>query len=319
MKFFRQILLIVMLAGLWSDHSIAISAADLPPATTASTFPLTLTDGAGRLVKISAAPHRIISLSPAATDILVKVGANTELVGVTRYCDNPALVESRLKRLGGVLDPDYEGIVALKPDLVVMPLLADKSMQDKLTTLGLNFVVLHPEGLAGVLADIRMIGLASGHNNQGAQTLKNFEVIQLLAKAATQAIPPEKRPRVLIRMGDVSPAPGSYVDDLLTAAGGRNVLPKGARAWVTVSLESILQLNPDLIVDIRLPEASANPVARDPKLPAEFRVITLNDGKPFYRPGPDLGDALIQLTQALYPDRFTLTPNPIPAAKPPSN
>jgi ABC-type Fe3+-hydroxamate transport system substrate-binding protein len=177
-------------------------------------------------------------------------------------------------------------------------------MQDKFSALKITFVTLHPEGLAGVLADLRMIGCVTGHDDEGEATAKNIEAIRTLVMARWQDVPLDKRPRVLIRMGGVSPAPGSYVDDLLAAAGGRNVLPQGSKAWVSVSPESVLQLNPDLMVDIPLPDPSDTSGEPAAKLPGTIPVKTLANGKAFYRQGPDLGPALWQLARALYPGRF---------------
>ncbi len=124
-------------------------------------------DGVGRSVELATAPQRIVSLSAAATDILMAVGAHQELTGATRYCDVPAADEPHVTRIGGVADPDYERILALKPDLVVAPLLADKTLQEKIMALGLPLIVMHPEGLQGVLDDIRMIGQATGRKGAG--------------------------------------------------------------------------------------------------------------------------------------------------------
>ncbi len=318
MKLFQQITWAIFLAGLLVATGPVGFAADVPPAPS-SAFPLTITDGAHRVVRLAAPPHRIISLSPAATDILVNIGAHAELVGVTRYCTVPAADESHVKRLGGVLDPDYEGLVALKPDLVVMPLLADKSMQDKLTALGLSFVILHPEGLAGVLADIRMVARATGHEETGETTANYIEAIRALVMSRWKDVPEEKRPRVLILMDGASPAPGSYVDDLLTAAGGRNVVPKGTKAWVTVSTESILQLNPDLIINI-FQSLATTPMSSPPQNTfGKFTLKTVLNGQEFFRPGPDLGAGLWELARTIYPDKFPETtisrPVSTPAAK----
>jgi len=312
MKFFRQIIWVVILAGLLATAGAEAFGAG-PPPTLSATFPLTITDGAGRVVKLASAPRRIISLSPSVTDILVKLGAHAELVGVTRYCKIPAADEARVKRLGGVLDPDYESIMALKPDLLVMPLLADKSMQEKLSALGLNFIVSHPEGLAGVLDDIRMIGRATGHDEQGDETVKNIEAIRALVLSRWKGVPEEKRPRVLIDMEGNSPAPGSYVGDLLVAAGGRNVLPPGSKAWIAVSPENVLQLNPDLILDIPFPDPSGATSEPAPKLPGAITVKIITKGEALYRLGPDLGEALWQLARALYPAQFPEVTPPLPA------
>ena len=280
------------------------------PAAPPAPLPSVITDGAGRAVKIPAAPQRIVSLSPAATDILeLALGVHTEVVGVTRYCRIPAAEEKRVVRVGGVLDPDYERILALKPDLVIAPLLADSALQDKLISLGLTVVVLHPEGLQGVIDDIHMLGLVTGHPAEGGAAAQGIENIRALAARRWQSVPEPQRLRVLVRMGDVCPAPGSYVDDLIAAAGGRNVLPRGPKAWVQVSPESVLQFAPDLVVTIRSSDdVSLSPVSEKS---APYRSVTISAGDDFYRPGPSVGGALWKLARVLDPVRF-------PEASPPA-
>lgn len=295
----------------------AVNTAVAPEGTNVTAF----TDGAGRVVKIPVAPLRIVSLSPAATDILeISLNAHAEVVGVTRYCHIPVEDEKRVARVGGVVDPDYERILALKPDLVIAPLLADKTLQEKLIALGLAVVVLHPEGLQGVLADIQMLGRATGHAAAGEAAAKNIEDIRALAASRWSSVPESQRPRVLIRMGDSSPAPGSYVDDLLMTAGGRNALPRGSKAWVEVSPEGVLQLAPDVVVDILESGAPAPATGSERPTPAGgARVVTISAGEEFYRPGPSVGAALWDLARALYPTRFPEVTPPAgdPTAPPP--
>lgn len=280
-------------------------AAVVSPAETSAAAPWhALTDGVGRTVQLTATPQRIVSLSPAATDILVAENAHAQIVGATRYCVIPPADESHVARVGGMVDPDYEHIVALHPDLVIVPWLADKTLQDKLVALGLNVVVLHPEGLTGTLADLRLLGAASGHLAEGEARAQSIEALEALAAQRLHDVATAQRPRVLIIMDEASPAPGSYVDDLLTVAGGRNALPQGSRAWQPVSPENILQLAPDLIVSIPPAGLAA------PAIPAtSARVVTIADSAPFYHPGPNLGQALWSLARALYPARFP-EPNP---------
>ena len=269
-------------------------------------------DGAGRSVDISAPPKRIVSLSAAATDILVAVGAQAELVGATRYCVIPPTEEKHVTRIGGVADPDYERILALKPDFVVAPWLADKTLQDKIAALGLPLVVLHPEGLDGVLADIRMLGRATGHAASGEAVAKGIEDVRALAANRWQKVPEQMRPRVLVCMDSVSPAPGSYVDDLIAAAGGRNVLPRATKAWVEVSPESVLQLSPDLIIVIPAADAVLeNPVVVKIRPGGRTPVVTVPDGEVFYHPGPGVGRALWALARAIYPARFPESEAPL--------
>jgi iron complex transport system substrate-binding protein len=268
-------------------------------------------DGTGRTVVLASNPQRIVSISPAATDILeISLGIHAEIVGVTRYCQIPAADEKHVTRVGGVLDPNYEGILALKPDLVVVPWLADHTLQDKLISMGLSVVIMHPEGLEGVVEDIRMIGQATGHAAAGESAAQQIENIRALTAKRWQSVPANQRPHVLIRMGDDSPAPGSYVDDLITAAGGQNILPHGPRAWETLGPEAILQLAPDLIIDIPSPDDSstaANPGSTP--LLGSTKIVTINDSAAFYHPGPEVGRGIWDLARVIYPQFF---PEPTP-------
>jgi iron complex transport system substrate-binding protein len=306
MNIFRQTFRLVGVMVL----ALVATGADLP-ASTPAPFPQIITDGAGRVVKILAAPQCIVSLSPAATDMLeLALGAHAAVVGVTRYCRIPAADEKRVVRVGGVLDPNYERILSLKPDLVIAPMLADSSMRDKLISLGLTVVVLHPEGLPGVIDDIRLLGRATGHPAEAAAAATNIENIRALAASRWQSVPEKQRPRVLVRMGDVCPAPGSYVDDLIAVAGGRNVLPRGPKAWVQVSPESMLQFAPDVVVTIRSSDDVSPSPASDKSAP--YRSVTISAGDDFYRPGPSVGGALWELARVLDPVRF-------PEASPPAD
>jgi len=262
-----------------------------------------ITDGAGRTVKLAAPAQRIVSLSPAATDILVAEDASAQIVGATRFCNIPTGDEKRVVRVGGVMDPDYERILTLKPDLVIVPWLADKTLQEKLVLLELPVLVLHPEGLPGVIDDIRMVGKVCGHEVEGEAKAKTMEVVRTTVLSRWKDVPLEKRPRVLIYLDDISPAPGSYVDDLLTVAGGRNVLPKGNKAWLNVSAEEALQLAPDLIIEIPSSAHAANINAK-PVTTNSTTIVQLVDGAAFYHPGPDLGLALWALARAIAPARF---------------
>lgn len=263
----------------------------------------TLVDGANRTINISAKPARIVSLSPAATDILVAENAQTQMVGATRFCRIPTTEESHVTRLGGMVDPDYERLVTLQPDLVIIPWLVDKTMLNKLVAMGLPVLVLHPESLAGVLADLRMIGAATGHAAAGEAKAKGIETVAAVAASRWQDVPAEKHPRVLIYMDDISPAPGAYVDDLLTAAGGRNVLPPGNKAWVEVAPENALQLAPDIIINIPAPGTPTESSLKSALLKS-INTVTLADGAAFYHPGPDMGIALWALARAIAPVKF---------------
>ncbi len=87
--------------------------------TAATTFPITLTDDAGRKVTIAARPKRIVSLAPANTEIVAALGGIDRLVGVTTLCDYPAEVK-KIAKVGDFMQPNLEVIASLKPDLVLV-------------------------------------------------------------------------------------------------------------------------------------------------------------------------------------------------------
>ena len=119
---------------------------------------LTVTDQTGRRVVLPAPPGRIISLVPSVTEILFSIGAQDRLVGVTDFCDYPA--EARRKpRVGGMLAPSLEGMVSLKPDLVVATIAGNRQETfEQLGRLKIPVYVVNPVTVADVLDLIARLG-----------------------------------------------------------------------------------------------------------------------------------------------------------------
>jgi iron complex transport system substrate-binding protein len=149
--------------------SPAATATPRPTATSAATlatYPLTLTDDAGREVTIPAAPERIVSLAPSNTEIVCALGACDAIVGVNDYRDGfPANVLAAIAAVpdvasyGGV---DREAVVAAAPDLVLAAGNELTSSADiaALVDLGIPVLALYPESLDEIYADIRLVGAA---------------------------------------------------------------------------------------------------------------------------------------------------------------
>lgn len=279
------------------------------PAPQAAAFPRTLTDGAGRTVKLAAKPERIVSLSPAITEMVLALGGGDALVGVTRYCTVPDR-DPPIARIGGLLDPDYEQMVALRPDLVLAPNLASPQLLERLTSLGLTVVVLSPEGLDNLPKDFRLTGQATGREEKGEALATRFEKLEALARARLNDLPPEGRPAAIMIYGPdlLAPGPAAFAGQLLTEAGARNVVPAGGTAWQELSPEALLKLNPEVIFLVQDTTTESWPPAQQPALRAltavqNGRVVDLPEYL-FERPGPLLGEALWTLAHDLHPDRF---------------
>ena len=296
-------------ASAMDNVSVAPAPAFPSAAQAVTAFPRTLTDGAGRTVKLVAKPQRIVCLSPAITEMVLALGGGNELVGVTRYCTVPER-DPPIARIGGLLDPDYEHMVAVRPDLVLVPNLASPQLLERLASLGMPVVVLSPEGLDNLPKDFRLAGAATGREEKGEGLARQFEKLEALARARLKDLPPEGRPTAIIIYGPdlLVPGPGAFAGQLLTEAGARNVAPSSGTAWQELTPEALLRLNPAVIFLVRDSTAEAWPPTQQPALHGlaavqHDRVVDLPESL-FERPGPLLGEALWTLAHALHPDSF---------------
>jgi iron complex transport system substrate-binding protein len=260
--------------------------------------------------------NRIISLSPGITETLFAVGAGDRVVGVTRFCNWPAEAAARPK-VGGFLDPNYEAMVALRPDLVAMTPYA-RTHQAELERLGLRCMVVDQTLLDDILDSVVTLGRLSGNEEKArelcASMRKRIEAVR--AKAAT--LP---HPRVLLSSGrdlrakklDEVYVVGrkTFLGDILRIAGGENAFPESAVDYPALSGEAILRLNPDVIVEFtngldELGLTREDAVAPWRALPglaaAEKGRIAVLDGAHLTIPGPRVVETLEALAKAIHPE-----------------
>ena len=204
-------------------------------------------------------PQRIISLAPSITEILFALGLDSKVVGDTDYCDYPEKAKI-LPKVGGYINPNLEAIVALEPDLVV--LLANQSqLIEKLKQLNITTLAVKNTRLNDIQQAIKIIGNKTQHQDNAEQLLSHIKQQINTIKHKTASKP---RPRVLITMGhsmDSNQIKTIYIagqhdfyNDLITLAGGVNAYQNTNLKVPSLSIEGIVQLNPDIIIDI-FPEA----------------------------------------------------------------
>jgi iron complex transport system substrate-binding protein len=200
-----------------------------------------------------AQPTRIVSTSPSITEMLYALGLGPKVVGVTAYCDYPAEARSK-PHIGTFLQPDYERILALRPDLVLV-IKNPAGVVDRLRSLGLRAEELDQDTVEGILKSIDAIGRMTGTGPRAAKL--TAEIRESLQRVRRQAA---NRPRrsVLFLVGRapgtlqnmVGAGPGTFLDELLTLAGGRNILASSPIPYPKVSLEQILASDPGVIIDM---------------------------------------------------------------------
>jgi iron complex transport system substrate-binding protein len=266
---------------------------------------------------LQAAPiRRVVSLVPATTEILFAIGASDRLVGVGSY-DNYPPEATKLPRLGGLLDPDVERLLALKPDLVVV-YSTQSELRRQLEAAGIpTFLYVH-RGLPDVTQTIRTLG-ARVEAKQAADNLADRINAQLADIRSRVAGRP--RPRTLLVIGreagslrGVSASGGyGFLHDMLEVAGATDVLADIERESVQVSNEMILARAPDVIIELHY-----GADARVARIDAERKVwdrlgslpavknhrVHLLVGDEFVVPGPRVVDATRKLAQTLHPDVF---------------
>ena len=263
------------------------------------------------------APQRIVSLVPALTELLFAIGAGPQVVGVSSYDHEPPEVESRA-RVGALLDPDTERIIALRPDLVAI-YGSQADLRTQLQRAAIPIFDYRHAGLADIFTTTRALGAATGHAGDAADLVRRIEQRITAVRARTGRGP---RVRTLLVFGReagalrniyVSGGRG-FLHDMLVAAGGENVMADVAQESVQASTELILARAPDAILEIRdrgaLPEDRLQALAGDWSRLASVPAVRAGrvhivSGTGLTVPGPRVAAAIERLAVALHPHRMT--------------
>ena len=301
-----------------SAESAARSA---QPSAEPAAYPVTVTDDAGRELELPDEPERIVSLAPSNTEIVCALDACDRLVGVTDFDDYPASV-AEIDKVVIQASVDVELVVAAEPDLVLAAgnELTPSAVIEQLTELGLPVLVLYPESLDEVYADIRLIGMALDRADEADALVAGIEerVAQVVA-AVEGADRPVTLYEVFHSEGTTFTAgEGSFLASLLDLAGAE---PLTGDAQGAIDNEALVAADPQLIV---LGAASYDPSLGDPETalrtvsarPGWGELRAVRDGAvvPYLddivttRPGPRIVDGLEALARAIHPDQFDGAP-----------
>ena len=205
-------------------------------------------DDAGQTLEFKHPPQRIISLTPHLTELLFAVGAGAQVVGVDSASDYPAVAQS-LPRVGDYSRINFERILALKPDLVLVWMGGNRAADiHALKKLGLPVLHTQATQLKDVARLLRLIGKASGHAGQGEAAARDFTTRLAALQVKLPSRPPVKVfyqvwDRPLITVGGTH-----WISDALTLCGAHNVFAELRALSPAVSLEAVLQRSPELIV-----------------------------------------------------------------------
>jgi iron complex transport system substrate-binding protein len=287
--------------------------------TPAPAYPLTLTDDEGGLVALDARPQRIVSLTPATTEILFALGAGDRVVGkVDDISPFPPEADGLpiVAKFGSV---DVEKIVGLEPDLVIAggnnfnpPAALDQLRS--ISSRRIPVLVVYAKDVAGVLADIRLVGTAIGEKAAAGRMADEMRSQIDAVAAATAGLP---HPRTFYELDATreiyGPADDSFVAEMVRLAGG-DPITTGSPTVFSIPLERLVAADPEVIVlgDANYGVAAADVAARPgwaDMAAVKAGAIRPVDDVVVTRPGPRLVEGLRALTLAIHPDA-TLPPAP---------
>jgi iron complex transport system substrate-binding protein len=255
---------------------------------------LQLTDDRNITVTFAQSPQRIVSLLPALTESVCAMEQCQRLVGVDRYSNYPASVR-RLPVLGGGLDPNIEGIVALRPDVVLLA--TSSRASQRLESLGIKVVALEPKSHADVRRVLKKIGvLLEIPEAQGADRL--WRIIDTSVSAAAQSLPAKVRDvRVYfeVNRGPYAAGETSFIGETLTRLGVKNIVPAALGPFPRLNPEFVVRANPDVIMvgSRSMQSMAAYPGWGSIKAVREQRICVfgIDESDVVVRPGPRMAEA----------------------------
>jgi len=247
--------------------------------------------------------HKIVSLNPSLTAILLAIGARDSLVGVDDFSARQQPEVEALPRVGGLFNPSLEAVVALEPDLVVLvPSAEQRDFRSRLDSLGIPVAVFPNIRFEEVLENIERLGKLSGREKEAKQRIDTIEQ----TRAAVRRVASRRaRPRTLMIL-QRSPifvvGRGSFIDEMLVTAGATNVAAGFGDPYPRVGAEWLVATGPEVMLDMSPdPEDAAGFWSRWPAIPAvkNGRVRRL-EAERVTLPGPHLDQALESLAAALH-------------------
>jgi iron complex transport system substrate-binding protein len=269
--------------------------------------------GFSRTVIAQTQPQRIISLIPSTTEMLFAMGAGPRVIGVSNFDRYPPEALTRTK-VGGLIDPDVERIISLKPDLVVV-YGTQNDLRTQLERAQIPMFLYQHAGLPDITTTIRELGARVGSAKESNALADRIEaeIADVRKRVADRP-----RPRTLLVFGrDAETLRGIYASgaigflhDMLEAAGGTNVFNDVKRQSIQTTSELAVARAPDVIVEVGIDTASTtgrnlrawNSLASIPAV-RNKRIYQLR-GDGMMNPGPRISASVRRVAEVLHPDAF---------------
>lgn len=252
---------------------------------------------------------RIISLAPSVTETVFALGAGSEVVGVSTYCDYPPEV-AKLPRVGTFLTPSIETIIALRPDVIIgVPTPGNEEPVKMLQSVGFKVVIVQPDTIQQTRDSIATIAQALKREAAGQRLVHEIDARLAAVQERLREAPWRRTLMVVGQQPLVAVGSGIFQDELIRMARGINVAADSGLAWPHLNLETVIAWAPEVIIDTSMgTEENARVLdfwKQFPSLPAvrEQRLYGYRSYQ-LLRPGPRMPEAFETIARAIHPEKF---------------
>jgi len=238
--------------------------------------------------------YRIVSLSPAMTEMLFSIGAGDKIVGVTTFCDFPPEAR-KITKVGDFSHPSIERIVGLKPDLVIVNLPEQMRIKKELDRLKIRSFVSSPGSLSEIYTELSALGAVLGLD-KAADSLVSY------MKRNLEAVNPTRRKKVYV---EISPRPiitigaATFLNDLIYNAGGVNIFADLEKDYPAVGQEAVITRDPEIIIVLHPEDIRGRIGWQNIQAVKEGRVYTNFNPDHLMRPGPRLISGFTRLKEII--------------------
>ena len=274
-------------------------------------FPVEVEDKFGNKEVLDKEPMRIISLAPSNTEILFALGLGDRVVGVTSFCDYPEEAKSK-EIVGDYSGHNLERIIELEPDLVLVYGPGDEEENRILREAGIHVLGFLSETMEDIIQDIETIGKATGRNEEARDIINSIRekrdyVVEKVKEAGEVSVFYEIWHDPLMGAGK-----GSFMDELITLAGGNNIANDTDGAYPQYDLEQLIERDPQVYLaskdtdDKTIESIKTRPGYDAISAIKNHRIYLFegNEANLVSRPGPRIGEALEVVAKAIHPELF---------------
>ena len=272
-------------------------------------YPLTVTDDLGNEVVIEAEPERIVSLSPANTETLFALGAGEQLVGRTDYCSYPQEA-AEVPSVGSYSSPNTELIISMDADVIFASDYMDAAIRSQVENAGAKVIIFAANDLESVEADILLAGRVLNRNEEAKEITDGMEAEMAELEEILSANTVEKS--AFVDLGDYySAGEGSLLGSMLEDIGVRNIAAATGEAWPQLSVETIIEANPDVYISLYTTPEELKQVPGLSSLDCikNDQIIYYDGLSPeadlIQRAGPRLAEGTRLLAERIYPELFS--------------